>query len=161
MWGLTVPHMCLTSSNMDVDSWLYSLFRCSGPDVAEPEPHSRCSGADRHAYGRTPTPTLTSSPMATRRSAARLIRSTNSIDAAAPATRPPLLDQDSQGSDRLLPIFRRQRCRPRTSHHHNRCAALRSRHGQNQRPHGHAGTRLTPPKPAAADSAVASRRHGA
>src|SRR5215468_1403550 len=73
---------------------------------------------------------LTSSPMVARRNAARLIRSANNIGAAAPAARPPLLDHDSQGSDRLLPTFRRHGCRPRTSHHHNGCAALRSRHGQ-------------------------------
>ena len=44
----------------------------AGPDVAQPEPHSRCSGPDRDAGCRTPTPTLTSSPMASPRSIVRL-----------------------------------------------------------------------------------------
>lgn len=33
-----------------------------GPDVAEPEAHPRCSGADRDADGHTPTHPMTGSP---------------------------------------------------------------------------------------------------
>ncbi len=126
-----------------------------GPDVAEPEPHSRCSVADRDTIGRTPTLALTNSPTVTRRWTGR---SANSIGATAMAARPPLLDHDSQGDDRLLSIFRRHRRRPRTSHHHNGRAALRSRHGQNNDGTATQEMGLIPPEPAHAD---APRRHGA
>jgi hypothetical protein len=43
-----------------------------GPDVAQPEPHSCCSGADHDADGRAPTRLIANSAPTVHRSAARL-----------------------------------------------------------------------------------------
>lgn len=123
-----------------------------GPDVAEPEPHSRCSGSDRDPYGRPPTPALTSSPMAICRSAVQQIRSANGIGAAALAARLPLVDHDGQGGDRLLAIF------PPTEAPSSAlappqqvCGASLPSTQPEPRSHSHAGTRPVP-QPGHADS---------
>ncbi|BCJ51918.1 hypothetical protein Asp14428_33930 [Actinoplanes sp. NBRC 14428] len=56
-----------------------------------------------------------------RRSVVRRLRSANSIDAAAMAARPPLVNHGGHGGDRPPVIFRRQRCSPRLPYHRDRC----------------------------------------
>jgi hypothetical protein len=102
-------------------TWTFDPVIRGGPDVAEPEPHSRCSGADRDADCGTPTPALTSSPTAISRSVARRLRSRTTS-----ALRPRLPDRRCRRRLGVAGDGRYGPCPPRREP--RRCRSWRRKH---------------------------------